>query len=67
MAPPWTSLSDTEPATLVLLPLLVPPLDVVDVPSVMVAPMPELSIAVTDTPPIAWMSEPDDGGVKLLS
>ena len=44
-------MSDTEPATLVLLPLLVPPLDVVEVPSVMVAPMPELSIAVTETPP----------------
>ena len=57
MAPPWTSLSDAAPATPVPLPLLLPPLAVEELPRVMVAVMPELSLAVTDTPPPAWMVE----------
>ena len=43
VAPPWTSLSDAPPAMPVPLPLLLPPVAVDELPSVMVAVIPELS------------------------
>ena len=76
VAPPWTSLSDTAPATPVPLTAAVDELPVPwtwkmklpirtllaagaveELPRVMVAVMAELSCAVTDTPPPAWMVE----------